>query len=68
MAWHWLAQGAGLTPGEAAELGLDRRFDDQQSAEAWLTNNYVDLADVGVHTVTLYEEDRLVYGPMSLEP
>lgn len=52
----------------AANLGLDAEFDDQGQAEAWLSLNYPELAEVGVHAVSLYDGGRLVYGPMSLEP
>lgn len=56
-----------LPEAEAAALGLDARFDDQSAAERWLTAGYLDLADRGVVAVSLFEEDRLLYGPMSLE-
>lgn len=66
MGYYWAA-----TPEPSAEastdLGLDTEFDDQGRAEEWLTANYEVLADAGVHEVSLYEADRLVYGPMSLE-
>lgn len=70
MAYLWTAE---LSPG--AETGADdlegagigRRFDDQAQAEAWLAEYYEDLADLSVARVSLFEEDRLVYGPMSLE-
>lgn len=45
-----------------------QQFDSQADAEAWLTLNYEDLQDDGVSEVTLMEEDRVVYGPMSLDP
>lgn len=70
MAYVWMAE---LAPGsEASEddltgAGLGQRFDDQSMAEAWLSEYYSDLADLGVSSVSLFEEDRLVYGPMSLE-
>lgn len=51
----------------AEELGLLVEFDDQTVAEAWLTQCYEELVDAGVHHVSLYEGDRLVYGPMSLD-
>ncbi len=43
------------------------RFDEQTQAEEWLSLFYSDLQECGVGDVTLYEEDRHVYGPMSLE-
>jgi len=52
---------------DAAELGLEVEFDDQGQAEAWLTTSYLGLSGAGIHEVTLYENDRLVYGPMSLD-
>ena len=66
MGYYWAAT---PQPDEelAAELGLTTEFDEQADAEAWLTAGYADLADAGIHEVSLYEEDRLVYGPMSLE-
>ena len=51
----------------AAEVGLDVEFADQSLAEAWLTGNYEQLVHAGVHAVSLFEADRLVYGPMGLE-
>lgn len=38
----------------------------QSDAETWLGENWPDLADAGVSSVSLYEGDRLEYGPMSL--
>ena len=52
---------------ELDDLGVHNPFPDQASAEAWLTANYLELDSLGIRKVTLYEEDRLVYGPMSLE-
>jgi len=66
MGYYWAAM---PEPPEdvAADLGLDAEFDDQARAEAWLTAVYEELSEAGVHAVSLYESDRLVYGPMSLE-
>ncbi|GAA2181850.1 hypothetical protein GCM10009785_18620 [Brooklawnia cerclae] len=47
--------------------GIGMRFDDQAAAEEWLGAFYADLQDLGVSQVSLFEEDRLVYGPMSLD-
>ncbi|MBV9832488.1 MAG: hypothetical protein JOZ82_12925 [Marmoricola sp.] len=49
---------------------LDRErteFPTRSDAESWLGEAYPDLADDGVASVTLFEGDREVYGPMSLE-
>lgn len=70
MAWRWdaeLASGLQVTPGELDEAGLGQEFESQQLAEEWLTAFYAELTDLGVSAVTLFEEDRLVYGPMSLD-
>lgn len=53
---------------DGTEAELPQGWPDQASAESWLTGAYLDLLDAGVTAVSLYEEDRLVYGPMSLEP
>jgi hypothetical protein len=66
MGYYWAATPE-PTQEAAADLGLDVEFDDQATAEAWLTACYAELSDAGVHSVSLYESDRLVYGPMSLE-
>lgn len=69
MSWGWrptVRPGAG--PLDSAELGLNQRFPTQGDAETWLGESYPDLMAAGVEAVSLYEEDRLVYGPMRLEP
>ena len=38
----------------------------QSDAESWLGEHWRELADLGVAQVTLFDEDRKVYGPMSL--
>ena len=43
-------------------------FDDQDTAEEWLGENWPSLLDAGVDQVTLMDGDREVYGPMSLHP
>lgn len=59
--YRWVA-----TPQAAADLSP--AWEDQAEAESWLTDAYPELLEAGVTAVSLYEEDRLVYGPMSLEP
>ena len=43
-------------------------FPTQAEAEAWLAEDWESLFDADVASVSLYEGDRLVYGPMPLEP
>ena len=69
MAYLWVGQpmpGVQLSPDDLAAAGMGKRFDDQAAAETWLTLFYPELADLGVAEVSLYDEDRLVYGPMPL--
>ena len=66
MGYYWAATPQPDDPA-AKRLGLDVEFDDQARAEEWLTASYPELAEAGVHEVSLYEAGRLVYGPMSLE-
>lgn len=69
MAYWWdaeLGPDVETTRNDLSRAGLDRRFDDQVEAEAWLSDFYLDLQDLGVTRVSLREGDRLVYGPMPL--
>lgn len=59
MAWTWTYDPTGGTSAE---------FPSQADAEAWLGESWRDLLDDGVSAVTLREDGRDVYGPMSLEP
>lgn len=68
MAWHWRVQSASdaaVDPNEGLPAAGET-FSSQSAAESWLTSTYAELAGQGVRAVSLYEEDRLVYGPMSL--
>lgn len=47
---------------------IEQRFDTQAAAEEWLTAHFEELRAIGISAVTLREEDRVVYGPMSLDP
>ena len=63
--WWWRLEDAA---GEAVEVPdhSDQRFGTQGDAESWVGEIWGDLAEHGVAAVTLFEHDRLVYGPMSL--
>jgi hypothetical protein len=67
--WSWRST-EGLDPDGpgASELGLGQPFPTQGEAESWLGETYPDLREAGVRAVSLYEDERLVYGPMSLDP
>jgi hypothetical protein len=68
--WHWRAErpaAGGRGSGAPRPLGAEE-FPSQGEAESWLGETYPDLLASGVHAVSLYQGDRLVYGPMSLEP
>lgn len=69
MSYWWdaeLAPGATATEDDLTGAGLGLRFDDQRAAEEWLSSFFLDLQDLGVVQVSLFEVDRLVYGPMPL--
>ena len=70
MAWFWRVGDEGQPTADGAAIVADElggAFATQAAAESWLTANYPALSDAGVTSVSLYEEDRRVYGPMSLE-
>lgn len=68
MSYRW-TPGKGTYSTQALdEAGLLPAFDAQPAAEEWLTLFFEELLDQGVVEVSLYEEDRLVYGPMPLTP
>ncbi len=60
MSYQWHAAAGEEPP------SLIREFPDQEAAEEWLGQHYLELADDGHDRVWLYEENRLVYGPMGL--
>ena len=66
MTWTWTyngADGATVTPAGATEGFLT-----QAEAEDWIGVAWRELHEQGVSSVTLHEDDRVVYGPMSLDP
>lgn len=78
MTWRWVPDRApdqsgarGATPSDPRTddtIRITRSFPTQGEAETWLGEFYPDLVQAGVRAVSLYEADRLVYGPMGLEP
>lgn len=63
--WWWRLNAADGS--EIAPEGGRQEFPNRSDAESWLGEAYPELADEGVSEVTLFEGDREVYGPMSLE-
>ena len=53
--------------GATPMVRVRRRFP-QADAETWIGEVWADLLADGVQEATLLEEQRVVYGPMSLRP
>ena len=62
------AQGSDLCASHSADARSRQSaaFSAQGDAESWLGETWRDLAERGVSQVFLLEDDREVYGPMSL--
>jgi hypothetical protein len=68
MSWHWVPDQKPASSRSNHDLpSINRTFQTQGEAETWLGEFYPSLVAGGVRAVSLYEADRLVYGPMSLE-
>jgi hypothetical protein len=67
MTWTWQLEkedGNVLT-----SRGLPKEsFGSQGDAESWIGENWRTLLDAGVDQVSLLDEGRVQYGPMSLHP
>jgi hypothetical protein len=67
MAWTWQFETADGTV--LASRGLpEETFLSQSDAESWIGENWQSLLSAGVDQVTLLEDGRKEYGPMSLHP
>ena len=64
-SWWWR-----LEDSAGQEVAVDdvttQVFPSQSDAESWVGEIWEDLLEGGAEAVTLFEGDRLVYGPMSL--
>ena len=67
MPWTWRYEKT-----DGAEVGgaalQEAIFASQGDAESWLGENYPALVEAGVDQVTLLDDERIEYGPMSLHP
>lgn len=62
--WWWQqldGDGQVVEPAEGRQ-----EFPTRSDAESWLGEEWSELAEQGVASVTLFEGERRVYGPMSL--
>ena len=67
MTWTWQLEAADGTVLSARGLPAET-FPSQSDAESWLGENWRALLAAGVDQVTLLEDGRAEYGPMSLHP
>jgi hypothetical protein len=68
MSWTWRYESADGEPVTPTDLPPAETFPTQSDAESWLGEEWRALLAAGVSRVTLLEGDRVVYGPMSLDP
>ena len=64
--WWWRLESASGDEVAVAAEYADRRFATQADAESWVGEIWAALAEEGVAAVTLFDQDRTVYGPMPL--
>lgn len=67
MSWHWRYEdhSGGVVERSGSAESVER-FSSQSDAESWLGEHWRDLLEDGVAQVTLFEDGKVVYGPMSL--
>jgi hypothetical protein len=69
VSWRWVPDRRPSSSRSNSDApSMNRTFHTQGEAETWLGEFYPSLMAAGVRAVSLYEADRLVYGPMPLEP
>jgi hypothetical protein len=67
MPWTWRYEKSDGTVISTDEL-QEAIFGSQGDAESWLGENWRALLSAGVDQVTLLDDARAAYGPMSLHP
>jgi hypothetical protein len=68
MSWSWRYEDVDGERTAPEGLPAAESFPTQSDAESWLGEEWRPLLAAGVARVTLLEGDRVVYGPMSLDP
>jgi hypothetical protein len=63
MSWSWRLED---TKGAELTKPSSPTHSNQSDAESWLGEHWRELAEAGVAQASLFEDERKVYGPMSL--
>ena len=67
MTWTWrLEQSDGTELADLPEVPQPV-FTNQSDAESWIGEFFRELSEGGVAQVTLFEDEKKTYGPMSLD-
>ena len=66
--WTWRYERTDGTVVDVVPEGTPASFPAQADAESWVGEFWPSLLEVGVDAVSLLEDERVVYGPMSLHP
>jgi hypothetical protein len=66
--WAWRYERTDGSVVDAAPDGAPTSFPAQGDAESWIGESWPSLLEAGVDAVSLLEDERVVYGPMSLHP
>jgi hypothetical protein len=67
-AWTWRYERTDGTVVTDVPEDAPDGFPAQADAETWIGETWASLLEAGIDAVTLLEDDRVVYGPMSLHP
>ena len=65
MTWTWQLESNDSKDLSAVDVP---GFEDQGEAEAWIGDRWQELLEQGVDSVTLVEDDEVIYTGMSLHP
>lgn len=69
MSWSWqYFDNNEIVIAEPVEPCVTSAFHSQIDAEAFVSETWQELRAAGISAVTLLDGDRVVYGPMSLDP
>jgi hypothetical protein len=66
--WTWRYERTDGSVVIEVPAGTPESFPAQADAESWIGETWSSLLEAGVDAVSLLEDERVVYGPMSLQP